>query len=127
MGLRAQAEQDLAFIVENTADFGWPITIKSPAGVSANLTGISNDIALAIDPQTGVPVSGRTATISLRMSSLVAANIALPYGVFDGAIKPFLVTFSDINGNSLTFKIKSADPDRTLGLVTCGLEFWRAA
>jgi hypothetical protein len=124
MNLRQQAEADLAFILEDsTTGFGWPITVTDPNGSSRPLTGSSNDIAQVVDPETGQVVSGRSASIALRVASLFEAGFnSLPVGISDRNSKPWLVAFDDINGNPHTFKVIQSNPDRTLGLVTCILE-----
>ena len=124
MGLRDLAEQDLGGILEDDAyGFGWPITLTDPAGLSDNtLIGFSDDISQVIDPDTGQLVSGRLASVALRISSLLTAGFTLPRGVADQSSKPWVVTFNDINGTSHTFKVRQADPDRALGLVVCILE-----
>lgn len=122
MGLRDIAESDLAFILEDDVmGFGWPITLTNPLGQVENLTGFSNDIAQLIDPDTGQAVSGRVASVALRISSLNA----LPVGIADSQSKPWLVTFDDINGNTFTFKVAQSNPDRALGIVTCLLEIYK--
>lgn len=122
-GLREIAEQDLGTILEDgTAGFGWPITVTNPAGLVRPLTGFSDDIAQIIDPDTGQAVSGRLASVALRISSLIAAGLTLPQGIADAGSKPWVITFDDINGNSFTFKVAQSNPDRTIGLVTCLLE-----
>lgn len=127
MGLREIAEQDLGTILEDRdRGFGWPITVKSPAAVSAPLTGFSNDIAQLIDPDTGQAVSGRLATVAIRISSLTAAGLSLPYGIVNTASKPWLITFDDINGNSYTFKVQESNPDRAIGMVVCILEAYKS-
>lgn len=105
--------------------FGWPITLTDPNGLSAPLTGYSNDIAQVIDPDTGQAVSGRLASVAIRIGLLTAKGLALPKGIADSAIKPWLVTFNDINGNSFTFKVSQSNPDRALGLVSCLLELYQ--
>lgn len=123
MGLRAIAERDLGLIQENkTTGVGWPITVIDPAGTSKDLTGTSNDIAQMIDPDTGQAVSGRLASVSIRIGLLAANGLGLPVGVADGAGKPWLVKFDDINGNPYTFKVSESNPDRTIGNVVCILE-----
>jgi len=123
MGLRQQAEADLAFILEDdTTGGGWPITVTDPDGTSGSLTGISGDISQVIDPDTGTAVSGRLATASLRIASLTAAGLNIPRGIADRSRKPWIVVFDDINGNPYTFKVSESNPDRTLGLVTVILE-----
>ena len=124
MGLRDDAEADLGAILEDsTRGFGWPITLTDPAGNTASLTGFSNDISQLIDPDTGQAVSGRLAHVALRISALLASPVAaIPRGIADASIKPWLITFDDINGTAYTFKVSESDPDRTLGLVVCLLE-----
>lgn len=125
MNLRALAESDLGFIVEDGATgFGWPITLTDPSGFSSPdpLTGLSDDIAQVIDPDTGQAVSGRLASIALRISTLYAQGYALPQGIADASAKPWIVEFNDINGLPYKFKVQQSNPDRALGVVTCLLE-----
>lgn len=128
MGLRELAEQDLGAIIEDSAyGFGWSITLTDPAGLTdPNLIGFSDDISQVIDPDTGQLVSGRLASVALRISSLLTAGFTLPRGIADQSSKPWVVTFNDINGTSHTFKVRQADPDRALGLIVCILEGYDA-
>lgn len=125
MGLRDVAERDLGRILENsTTGFGWPITVTGPSGLSKPLTGFSDDISQVIDPDTGEAVSGRLASVALRISSLVAAGLGLPVGIADSASKPWVIEFNDINGNPYKFKVAQSNPDRALGMVVCLLEIY---
>lgn len=125
MSLRQLAEADLSAILEDgVTGFGWPITVTDPKGRQAPLSGFSNDISQLIDPDTGVLVSGRLATVSLRIASLLAAGLTLPQGIADATRKPWLIKFDDINGNPYTFKVAESNPDRALGLVVCVLELY---
>ena len=127
MNLRQQAESDLQFILEDsTRGFGWAISITDPSGLNRPLTGSSNDISQVVDPETGQVVSGRSASVALRVSSIFEAGFnSLPIGVSDRNSKPWIVQFNDINGNSYTFKVIQSNPDRTLGIVTCILEAYQ--
>ncbi len=127
MSLRQLAESDLGLILEDgVTGFGWPITITDPSGSTGTgpLTGFSDDIAQIIDPDTGQAVSGRLASVAIRISTLTAAGLALPQGIADAGIKPWLVQFDDINGNPFTFKVAQSNPDRALGLITLLLELY---
>lgn len=126
MNIRMLAEQDLAVTLEDANAFGWPVTLTDPDGFtgSSNLTAQASDIGQMIDPDTGVPVSGRQAAAVLRISSVFAAGFILPVGIADSAGKPWLITFDDINGTEYTFKIEASDPDRTLGTVSLMLGVW---
>ena len=125
MNIRELAEQDLGCIVEDSdTGFGWPITLTDPSGFSGSgpLTGLSDDIAQVIDPDTGQAVSGRLASIALRISTLYSEGYTLPQGIADASKKPWVVEFEDINGLPYTFKVQQSNPDRALGIVTCLLE-----
>lgn len=125
MSIRQLAESDLGLILEDGATgFGWPITVTDPSGAVRPLTGFSDDIAQIIDPDTGQAVSGRLASVALRISSIIAAGLALPRGIADSGIKPWLIEFEDINGNAFKFKVSQSNPDRALGLVTLLLELY---
>lgn len=124
-GLRAIAESDLSFILEDGAyGFGWPISVTNPAGTVQPFTGFSGDISAMFDPDTGIPVSGQLAHVVLRLSSLNAVSFTLPRGIADESSKPWVVQFDDIDGKARVFKIKNSDPDFTLGIVVCILEHY---
>lgn len=126
MSLRQLAETDLGVILEDSVTgFGWPITVTDPSGNAQPLTGFSDDIAQVIDPDTGQVLSGRLASVALRISSLTTAGLALPQGIADATQKPWLIAFDDINGNGFTFKVMQSNPDRALGLVSCILELYQ--
>ena len=127
MGLRTIAEQDLGVILEDSVTgFGWSIIVTDPSGNSGSgpLTGFSDDIAQIIDPDTGQAVSGRLASVALRISSLTLAGLGLPRGIADAGIKPWIVEFNDINGNPFKFKVSQSNPDRALGMVVLLLELY---
>lgn len=125
MSIRQLAESDLGLILEDGATgFGWPITVTDPSGAVRPLTGFSDDIAQIIDPDTGQAVSGRLASVALRISSLTLAGLGLPKGIADAGRKPWLIQFDDINGNPYKFKVSQSNPDRALGLVTLLLELY---
>lgn len=126
MGLRAQAAIDLATITADTDGFGVAITVTDPDGTSAALTGLSSDIGHSIEPETGMVVSGRTASVALAMSALTAAGLGFPRGIADSDSRPWRVTFNDINGTEHTFKVSEARPDRALGVVVCILEVYHS-
>lgn len=126
MGLREQAEADLAFILEDSVSgFGYPITLTDPSGKTDTFTGFSDDIAQVIDPDTGQAVSGRLASAALRISTLYNKGFTLPKGIADTGSKPWILQFDDINGLPYTFKVSESNPDRAAGVVVCLLEAYR--
>lgn len=125
MSLREQAELDLAFLIEDsTSGFGWPAVITDPSGTSLNVVGLSNDISQVIDPDTGMVVSGRLASFTVRMSTLTAGGLTQPKGIADAGSKPWIVAFDDIGGVACTFKVRESNPDRALGVVSLMLEVY---
>ena len=128
MNLRKQLETDLAFTLEDGVNgFGWPITLTDPSEEVDSFVGNSVDIAQLIDPDTGQAVSGRLASVALRISSINAAeNITgLPVGIVKSDEKPWLVGFESINEVAYTFKVVQSNPDRMLGIITLILEAYK--
>jgi len=126
MGLRETAEEDLAVLMEDSdCGFSWPIIVKSPAGLTDTLNGLSDDIAEMINVETGEAVSGRIVSVALRLSTLTAKGFTIPRGIIDSSILPWLISFDDLQGNTLNFKVIQSNPDRTIGLVVLKLEFYK--
>lgn len=127
MNLREQAESDFGMIIEDKSfGFGWDIILINPDGLTAPLVGLSNDISLAVDPDTGMLVSGRTATVALRLSSLRAAGFDTnPRNISENNRRPWVVLFKDINGVPYVFKVMKSNPDRAIGAITLILEAYR--
>lgn len=124
MSLRIQAELDARAIVEDRSGFGWPIMLTDPSGKVEEVTGLTNDISLVVDPDTGMLVSGRDATIAVSIQTLRAAGYPdTPRAVSQGL--PWVVEFWDINGNLGRFKVSRTSPDRAIGLVVMHLEVYR--
>jgi len=122
MSLREIAAADLKTIMEDQQGFLHSIQLTSPDKRIESFDGRSLDIGIAIDPETGLTISGRQSSISLSIASLAAKCFHLPEGICDSNLKPWLVKFKDLQGNDHSFKIKSTSPDRTLGCIVCHLE-----
>lgn len=124
MGLRQQAELDLREIVSDTCDFGNDtISLTSPDKVAKSMTGFSTDIYQTVDPDTGLVVAGRTASVALPIAKIYDSGFtSLPRGVDEIDSAPWLVTFDDILGRTRTFKVQNSLPDREVGIVILILE-----
>lgn len=125
MSLREQAAADLRTIVEDGAGFGWPIIVTNPVGEAFELTCLSGDIGLTLDPETGVAVVGRKAHASMTFASLKERNAGVPIGLASSSVKPWRVTFKDIGGTSHEYKVTETMPDQTLGLLVVILEAYK--
>ena len=77
---------------------------------------------MMIDVNTGEVVSGQHAIVALRISTLMLQGFtSLPKDVPSETLKPWTVTFNDIQGKAFTFKVIKSFPDNGLGLVKCVL------
>lgn len=120
MNLRAIAQRDTQRILNS--DAGLALTLTDPAGNAGTFTGWSNDIGFSIDPETGQAVSGRYVTIAISMLDLIDQGLAIPRNISENDRDPWQVSFTNEHGETFLFAVTDAQPDRTLGLVTCTLE-----
>jgi hypothetical protein len=121
-----QAREDCRSFVGSDSDFGVDVLVTAPDQSSATLTGLVNDVGAAIDPETGLPVAVRVASVTLEFQATRAALGALPQGVHDAAAKPWTVAFDDAEGVTHTWKVVRTMPDRVMGVVVCQLELYDA-
>lgn len=125
MSLLDEAAADLqAILGDATRGFAVPITVTDPANNTAVINGLQTDVALTIDPETGVAVTGRRASVVLPIAALTAAGLGEPRGVADSDRKPWLVRFTAPTGGEQLFKVTEALPDK-LGCVVCLLEVYK--
>jgi hypothetical protein len=122
-----QAAADARAIVEDAAAFSWPVTVTNPSGLSAVLNGLTKDIAAHVDPETGIVVSSRTASVTLSTASLETAGLGVPKNIPQKTSKPWVIQFFDVAGMLHAFKVIDSLPDTTLGLVVCRLEVFKVA
>lgn len=126
MGLREQAAADLRSILEDqTNGFGWPLTLTSPDDVEGSFSGLSTDVGFLIDPQTGMGVTSRSASVALPIQALLDAGFAIPTAVPEKTSKPWRVTLKDVHDVTHTFTVSESRPDRALGVVVLVLELWK--
>lgn len=120
MSLRAQAETDLGALLEAPGDWGNPVAVIDSAGNTADLFGKTTDVGQAIDPQTGVVISGRHAACTLRITSMaVAGLVGLPIAVSDESLLPWRVTFAGPSTPSQQYAVVQTFPNFTVGYVVC--------
>jgi hypothetical protein len=124
VSLREQAAADARAILEDASGFGWLVQVTSPAGVTAALSGFTTDVREAFDPETGQMVNGRRASVAVHVRSLEAVGLAIPRGVADSSVKPWIVRFADVQGVERTFKVVESRPDLAAGVVVLILEIY---
>lgn len=132
MSLIQRAEKDLARMIENQNDFGWPVILTDPDGKKLEklpdgkpLLALCDDISSLIDADTGDPVSGQLITLSLRISTLLDNGFDLPKAISDKSKKPWLIEFKNVNGSGAVYKVSRSEPDRMAGIVFLVLEHYR--
>lgn len=127
-GLRKLAARHFERFAADTAHgFGWPIRVVAPGGEFLDTSGFSTDIAQMIDPDTGLAVSGRLASVAIPLRVLSDAFGVLPRRVDSQTDTPWLVEFADVEGAAHTFYVQSSDPDRAIGSLVLMLGAWTDA
>jgi len=121
------AQQDKAFTLKDSVNgFGTVITLTDPSLFTATVTGRTNDISFAIDPNTGSAVSGRTATIAIDMQELTDKGFtSFPAAQSDKTKKPWIIEWTDQLGGVHAFTVLEANPDRALGILNCTLNLYK--
>lgn len=120
MSLWEIASADNAQILQDTeGGFARPVTLQNPAGQTASLNALCNDIANTIDPETGAVVSGRYATVTFSWAALNKAGLGKPVAITKGA--PWKVSFRGADGELKNFMINDV-PSDDLGTVSCRLK-----
>lgn len=124
MSLLEQAAADVRAILENTDEFGLPMTVTSPIGDVATITGFAADIGQEIDPETGQLVSGRRIHATLPVAAIHEAFGEQLRGVHDEAMLPWRITLQlPSMPTAQVFKVMDVMPDK-IGAVVCWLEIF---
>ena len=102
--------------VANSHHFGEAFVFESPMGFRATLIGQIGDISALINPETGLPITGRQLTVVVSEADFVAARFNLDFDLDEN----YLATIS-------THRWRACDRrrDRTLKLITLFFEPWR--
>lgn len=125
MSLLAKAAADVRSILNDVGGgFAVPIAVVAPDGTTATINGLQTDVGLAIDPDTGVMVAGRKASIVISQADLAAAGLDIPQGVPDDDENPWLVRWTPPTGAEQTMKVVNALPDK-LGCLVLTVVSWR--
>lgn len=117
MGLLAEHRDAATSLVADANMFAEAFVLRRPyemAGVVLN--GQIGDISALINPETGLPITGRQLTVVVSESALSAGNFDLDFDLDDNYV-------AIIGG----YKWRACDRrrDRTLKLVTLFFEPWR--
>jgi hypothetical protein len=102
------AENDLAQTLEDP-DSGTPYTLIDPSGVEFPVIGTFGDVGFLLNPDTGLPVEGRSITAAYRMKTLAELTADIPS-------KGWKAKARDLSGKEYVLYIVRYEPDRTMGI-----------
>ncbi|MDR2509248.1 MAG: hypothetical protein LBC77_01235 [Spirochaetaceae bacterium] len=108
MGLREQAESDLALTLEDPS-VGSPFVLIDPTGTEYTVVGTVGDIGLLIAPESGERIRSRSIVCSCRIKTLEGLGANVPG-------RGWRARITDLQGNTLGAYVEGNDPDRTLGI-----------
>lgn len=108
-------------ILSNTADFAVAMKLTSPEGRTVTIAGLQADIGLSIDPETGVAIAGRKASVAISSALLAELGVELPQNIPEDDRRPWLVEWTPPTGGAQKMKVVSTIPDK-LGIVVLHLE-----
>lgn len=111
--------------MNDTTSFGVAMVLRNPDNETLEINGLENDIGLSIDPETGVAVAGRKASVAVSYQDLLDGGFELPENIPDDTETPWLVTWTPMSGGPQTMKIVGTIPDK-LGIVVLQLEAYRS-
>jgi hypothetical protein len=115
MNLRAIAESDLKYILEDVNGAGTPFILIAPDGCEYPVIGTHQDIGYLLDEENSVPIQGRVITVTYRMSTLASQTDKKPD-------RSWRVRTTDLDGIEHLFCLVRYEPDRTLGIARLHLE-----
>lgn len=118
MSLFDEASEVLRQVLTEPGGHGVDVVLTDPAARVFALRGLHQDIGLSIDPETGVQVMGRRASVALPLVDLAASGI--PRQVPETDQKPWTVLMLGV-----TYRVTGAIPDR-FGCVVLTLEAYRS-
>jgi hypothetical protein len=113
MNLRALAEEDLAFTLEDVDNGGaclFSFVAPTNPATEYEVSGFVGDIGFLLSTE-GIPVAGRTVCATWRLSSMKDdnGNIILPK-------RGWQVLYTDLSGADWALYVTRVEPDRTVGI-----------
>jgi hypothetical protein len=118
VSLYDRARLDSARILNSPQGFTVPVVLTSPTNVEYSLRGFFIDVNLDIDPQTGLPIVGRKAAITVSVYDANGEEQLVDENPADTAGR-WLATFTNTVGETVTYSCAEKPMyDRTLGQIT---------
>lgn len=120
MGLIEQAQKDIAQITGNQAEFAVVLNIMDKNGQVFEVPGLHKRINLNINEE-GNFASSVQSTCSFSETNSIKAGLSIRNQNNEIDFTGYRVTIKDSQGNNLSYSIRDAMPDETLGLVVLQL------
>lgn len=118
MGLRADAARDFRLIAGNLAEFGISLELRAPSGQTATLPGLSSDVALAINAETGAAVSARRASVAISTAALDDSGLPRPAPPQSPGATPWKVSIQEPGALAAkVYTVSETIPDASIGAV----------
>lgn len=123
MSLLDQAAADLASILTDAVGgFAVPVHVTDPGERSATVNGLATDIGVSVDPETGLAVAARKASVTLSIAALRAAGFTdNPRGTGSDKARPWRVMFTLPTGEQ-RYEVAGATMPDKLGCIVCFLK-----
>ena len=96
-------------------------------GERCEINGIASVIGITVDQETGESMSGRNAHITFSEAEATEQTYQTRDADNEIKMNGHIVEFKDSTGIERKYKITDAQPDETLGLLYCELEFYEDA
>lgn len=109
MSIRELAEADLGESLEDTDGAGTSYILIDKDNQEYPVIGTFGDIGYLLNPDTGLPIQGRTITATFRLSTLWQATETVPE-------QGWRVRVTDLHGTEQTLHVTRYEPDRTIGI-----------
>ena len=118
MGLIEQANKDIQEITSNLDEWGVNISLQSPNGQTASITGISVKIHLGVNTE-GSAVSTKQARVTFSEQNLINANSSYPLRNSKGDVDltGHIFSVADSTGIVKTYSPQTWTPDEAIGLI----------
>ena len=115
MGLIEQAQKDSEAIVTNSNEFAQPIIIQSTStGITVEVNALINNVHDKIDIE-GNPVHSKNVVAIISELALNKLNYPVRDENNEVDMNGDKITYTDLNGNTRRFIIKSKLPDEVFG------------
>lgn len=116
------ARRDLKTISGSTAGFGISMTFTSPENDTATVNGLHTKHHLSIDPETGVPINAKTASVSVAEDFLTDKGYPTRNDNGEVSFAGHTVKVKDSTGTEVEYYCSQWFPDEKIGFIVIILQ-----